>query len=340
MNNNNNLTKKTGEPSIRQLKLNHALRLNLSSVRISTRDGYGEALFELGKNKNIVVLCADLSESIKLHKFKEAYPSRFVQVGVAEQNLVTVASGLAAVGKIPFASSYAVFCPGRCLEQIRTTICYNDQNVKISGAHAGISVGPDGATHQALEDIAMMRSLPNMIVIVPADKEQTRKATLAIAKHLGPCYLRFARDKAFQITTKNTPFRIGQAQVIKEGTDLAIVAAGPVLEQCLLAASLLQKKNISVQVINCHTVKPLDKKTILRSAKRCKKIITVEEAQVAGGLGSAITEYLSEVYPVPIVRLGIQDKFGESGTPEELFKKFGLTAENIYAQALKLVRSK
>ena len=274
-------------------KLNNKVKLDFSRERIPTRNGYGDALLELGKDRRIMVLCADLTDSTRVKKFSKKYSKQFVEIGVAEQNLVTVAAGLAAVGKIPFVSSYAMFCPGRCWEQIRTTICYNDQNVKVIGAHAGVSVGPDGATHQALEDIAIMRALPNMIVIVPADYEQTLKATKAIAKYKGPAYMRFAREKTEQMTTKKTPFRIGKAQVLKQGKDIALIGAGPMVYECLVAAKMLQDKGIDAMVINNHTIKPLDKETILMAAKKCKKIVTVEEAQVTGGLGGAIAEFLS-----------------------------------------------
>ncbi len=326
--------------NLKNLKgLNGSLHLNLSREKIPTRNGYGDALVELGKtNKKVVVLCADLAESIKVHQFREKFPERFVEVGVAEQNLVAAASGMAAVGKIPFASSYAIFCPGRCWEQIRTTICYNNQNVKLAGAHAGISVGPDGSTHQSLEDIAIMRALPNMVVVAPADYEQTKKATKAFAEYQGPAYLRFAREKTEQITTINTPFKIGEAQIWKDGEGLALIGAGPVVCECLAAAELLQKKGINAMVINCHTIKPLDKKTILAAAKKCQKIITVEEAQVIGGLGGAIAEYLSGVYPTKIKMLGMNDRYGESGTPEELLKKYGFTAEHIAQEAVEMLK--
>ncbi len=318
--------------------LNQNLNLNFHRQPVPTRNGYGDALAQIGKNKKIMVLCADLTDSTKVTQFKEKYPKQFVEMGVAEQNLVTVASGLAAVGKIPFASSYAAFCPGRCWEQIRTTICYNNQNVKIIGAHAGVSVGPDGATHQMLEDIAIMRALPNMIVVVPADYEQTKSATKAIAKYKGPAYLRLARSASEQITTTKTPFKIGKAQVMKQGTDIVLIGAGPVVYECLAAAKLLQEKGINAMVINCHTVKPLDKTTILQAAKKCKKIITVEEAQITGGLGGAISEFLSETYPTTIRKIGVQDHFGESGEPKELLHKFGFSAKHIAKQAEKMVK--
>jgi len=319
------------------MRLNKKLHLNLFRENIPTRNGYGDALVKLGRSKKIMVLCADLVDSTRVTKFKKKYSQQFVEMGVAEQNLVTVASGLAAIGKIPFVSSYAAFCPGRCWEQIRTTICYNDQNVKIIGAHAGISVGPDGATHQMLEDIAIMRALPNMIVVVPADYEQTKKATMAIAKYKGPAYMRFARSATDQITTTKTPFKIGEAQILKDGKDVAIIGAGPVVAECLKAAEILEKQGINAMVVNNHTIKPLDKKTLLMAAKKCKKIVTVEEHQVTGGVGSAICEYLSSVYPVPIRRVGMPDRYGESGEPEELLSVFGFSSKHIVKEVKKLL---
>jgi transketolase len=317
--------------------LNKNLNLNFHREKVPTRSGYGDGLVTLGRSKKVMVLCADLTDSTKVTKFAEKYPQQFVEMGVAEQNLVTVASGLASIGKITFASSYAAFCPGRCWEQIRTTICYNNQNVKIIGAHAGISVGPDGATHQMLEDIAIMRALPNMIVVVPADYEQTKKATIAIAKYVGPAYMRFARVETDQMTTSKTPFKIGEAQVLKDGKDIALIGAGPVVFECLKAAEMLEKQGINAMVINNHTIKPLDTRTILMAAKKCKKIITVEEHQVTGGVGSAICEYLSSIYPVPIKRVGMPDRFGESGNPQELLSVFGFSAKHIAKEAKKML---
>ncbi len=323
------------------LKLNSQLRLDFRREKIPTRNGYGDALLELGRiNPRVMVLCADLKESTRVSAFAEKYPLRYIEMGVAEQNLVTVASGLAAVGKIPFASSYAVFCPGRCWEQIRTTICYNDRNVKIIGAHAGISVGPDGATHQMLEDIALMRSLPNMIVVVPCDYEQTKQATLALADYDGPAYMRFAREKTEQMTTPTTHFKIGTAQVFKDGKDIALIAAGPLVFECLKAAENLQELNISALVMNCHTVKPLDCQALLAAAKKCQRIITVEEAQIHGGLGSAVAEFIAENYPVPMKIIGVKDRFGESGEPDELLKEFGLSSPQIVKEALQLLQKK
>jgi transketolase len=318
---------------------NKQMHLNLTREKVPTRNGYGDALVEMGKkNKKIMVLCADLKESTRVNDFAEKFPKRYVEIGVAEQNLVTVASGLAAVGKIPFVSSYTAFCPGRCWEQIRTTICYNNQNVKVIGAHAGISVGPDGATHQALEDLATMRSLPNMIVIVPADYAQTKKATKAIAAYNGPAYMRFARNKTEQMTTAKTPFKIGKAQIFQDGKDIALIGAGPMVYECLKAADKLKEKGVSAMVVNLHTIKPLDGATLLAVAKKCKKIITVEEAQITGGLGGAVAEFLGENYPVPMKRIGVKDRYGESGEPEELLKEFGLSYDNVVREALKLCK--
>ena len=303
-------------------------------AQVPTRDGYGYGLIELGeKDKNVVVLCADLTDSTRSKWFKDRFPERFIEIGVAEQNLVTVASGLAAVGKIPFVASYAMFCPGRCWEQLRTTICYNERNVKIAGAHAGISVGPDGATHQALEDIALMRVLPNMVVVVPCDVHEAKKATIAVGGISKPAYVRFTRDKTPVFTTEATPFRLGKAQIFRDGKDVAIIACGPLVYQALLAAKELEKDRIQATVINCHTIKPLDDETIVKVAKKTGAVVTVEEHQIIGGLGGAVAECLSENHPVPLKRIGINDRFGESGTPDELLKKFGLTGTEIAKSA-------
>jgi len=308
---------------------------------IATRNGFGEGLVIAGEeDDNIVALCADLTESTRIEEFKQKFPERYIEVGVAEQNLVTVASGMAACGKIPFTASYATFSPGRNWEQIRTTICYNDQPVKIIGSHAGISVGPDGATHQALEDIALMRALPNMVVISPVDSIEAKKATLAIAKLNKPCYLRLSRDKVPVVTTEQTPFEIGKAQVFYEGKDVTIIATGQMVYRALLAAEELKKHNISARVINSHTIKPLDKKTILQAAEETGAIVTVEEHQITGGLGGAVSELISQNYPVPIKIIGIEDRFGESGTPNELLEKFGLTKENIIKAVTAVIRMK
>jgi transketolase len=281
------------------------------------------------ENPNVVALCADLTESTKIEAFKKKYPDRYIEVGVAEQNMVTVAAGLAAVGKIPFTSSYATFSPGRNWEQIRTTICYNNRPVKIVGSHAGISVGPDGATHQALEDIAIMRALPNMDVVYPVDAIEAKKATLAIAKSGKPTYLRLSRAPVPTITTEETPFELGKAQVLTEGNDVAIIAAGQMVFRALQAAKKLDENKVRVRVINVATIKPLDTKVVLSAADECGAIVTVEEHQINGGLGGAVAELVSQHFPVPMKIIGIEDRFGESGEPGELLDKFGLTADAI-----------
>lgn len=309
--------------------------------RIPSRNGFGEGLVEAArKDKDIVALCADLTESTRMEAFKKEFPERFFEVGVAEQNLVTVASGMAACGKIPFTSSYATFSPGRNWEQIRTTICYNDQPVKIVGSHAGISVGPDGATHQALEDVAIMRALPNMVVVCPADAIEAKKATIAIARNGKPSYIRLSRDKVPVITTEDSPFQIDKAEVLKEGRSVTIVACGQMVYYSLLAAKELETNKISVRVINCHTIKPLDKKTILKAAEETGGIVTVEEHQIHGGLGSAIAEVVSQDFPVPLKIIGIEDRFGESGETKELLDKFGLTKDNIIKGIMQVLRMK
>lgn len=309
--------------------------------QIPSRDGFGEGLVLAAEvDQNIVGLCADLAESTRMQDFKDKFPDRFVEMGVAEQNLATVASGMAAAGKIPFITSYAMFSPGRNWEQIRTTICYNNQPVKIIGSHAGISVGPDGATHQALEDLNLMRVLPNMVVIAPADSIEAKKATIAIAKNGQPSYIRLSREKVPVITTEGSPFEVGKANVLTEGQDVAVIACGQMVYRALLAAKQLAEHGIKARVINCHTIKPLDKKTILQAAEDCGAVVTVEEHQVIGGLGAAVAELVSMEYPVPIQIVGIQDRFGESGQPEELLQKFGLTKEAIIQAATKALRMK
>jgi len=309
--------------------------------QVPSRNGFGEGLvLAAEENEQVVGLCADLTESTRMQAFAEKFPQRFIEVGVAEQNLVTVAAGMALGGKIPFTTSYAVFSPGRNWEQIRTTICYNDVPVKIIGSHAGISVGPDGATHQALEDLSLMRALPNMVVISPTDALEARKATQAIARTHKPCYLRLSREKAPQITTQQTPFEIGQAEVFHEGSDVTVIATGQMVYRALLAAKELQLHKISVRVINCHTIKPLDIKTILKAAQETGAMVTVEEHQVTGGLGGAVAEVLSQNHPVPLKIIGIEDRFGESGEPNELLKKFGLTKEAIMKAITQVLRMK
>lgn len=302
------------------------------------RKGFGRGLLEAGKrNQQVVAACADLTDSTQMSLFRDAFPERFIEIGVAEQNLVTIGSGLAGVGKIPFVSSYAAFSPGRNWEQIRTTICLNDRPVKIIGSHAGVSVGPDGATHQMLEDIALMRALPNMVVIAPADSLEAERATLAMAADKRPNYMRLAREKTPVITTAKTPFEIGKAYVYREGRDITLVATGTMTYQALAAAEILAKDGIDAEVVHVPTIKPLDEATILRSAHKTRSVVTAEEAQIIGGLGGAVAELLSEKLPTPLKRIGMQDRFGESGQPEELLKHFGLTATHIAMAAHQLV---
>lgn len=299
-----------------------------------TRKGFGRGLKKAGElDENVVAACADLTDSTQISLFKEAFPNRFIEVGVAEQNLVTVGSGLAAMGKVPFVSSYAAFSPGRNWEQIRTTICLNEQNVKIVGAHAGLSVGPDGATHQMLEDIAIMRALPNMVVLAPGDALEAEKMTLAMAKDKRPNYIRLAREASPIITKPETPFEIGKAYIFREGTDVSILSTGLMTYNALVAAEKLEKDGISAEVVHIPTIKPLDEKTILTSISKTKAVVTAEEAQITGGLGGAISELIAEQYPVPLQRIGVRDMFGESGKPNELFEKFGLTPRYIVLAA-------
>jgi transketolase len=303
---------------------------------VPTRDGYGKGLVKAGEqDERVVVLCADLTESTRSHWFAEKFPQRFIEVGVAEQNLAVLGSGLAAAGKIPFISSYATFSPGRNNEQIRTNICINNQPVKIAGAHAGISVGADGATHQALEDIALMRVLPRMVVVVPCDAIEAEKATVAVAFNGQPSYLRVGREKSPVITTPDTPFEVGKALILREGADVAIIACGILVPQALLAADLLAQEGIEATVVNNHTIKPMDEEMIVAVAKTCGAVVTAEEHQVHGGMGSAVAEVLAQHHPVPMEFIGIQDRFGESGGPEELMAHFGLNASAIVTAAKK-----
>lgn len=305
------------------------------------RKGFGRGLLEAGKqNENVVAACADLTESTQMHLFKNEFPDRFVEIGVAEQNLVTVGSGLAAMGKIPFVSSYAAFSPGRNWEQIRTTICLNDQPVRVVGSHAGVSVGPDGATHQMLEDIAIMRALPNMVVIAPCDSIEAEKATLALAADKRPAYLRLAREATPVVTTDKTPFEIGKAYVLSEGNDLTIVSTGTMTYHALVAAEMLFKDGIDVEVVHCPTIKPLDAVTILKSIHKTNAVITAEEAQITGGLGGAVAELLAEEYPALLKRVGVRDRFGESGKPDELMHHFGLSAKHLAIAAHELMEKK
>lgn len=302
------------------------------------RRGFGRGLLEAGKqNPDVVALCADLTESTNMNFFAEAFPERFVEVGVAEQNLVTVGSGLAAMGKIPFVSSYAAFNPGRNWEQIRTTIALNDQPVRIIGSHAGLYTGADGATHQMLEDIALMRAMPNMLVLAPGDSLEAAKATIALAADKRPAYMRVTREATPVMTTEETPFKIGKAYIYRPGADVSLISTGTMTYHALAAAASLAKDGIHAEVVHVPTIKPLDGQTILNSANRTKHVITVEEAQINGGLGGAVAECLSENLPTPMMRMGMRDHFGESGHPEELLQHFGLTATHIVLAAHQLL---
>lgn len=297
-----------------------------------TRDGFGKGVVEAGEeNKNIVVLCADLAESTRAELFKNVFPERYIEVGVAEQNLAALAAGFAAGGKIPFITSYAAFSPGRNYEQIRTTACLNNMPVKICGMHAGVSVGPDGATHQMLEDIALMRVLPHMTVLSPVDAEEARKATIAAAKIDGPVYLRFSRSATPVFTTAETPFDVGKANVLFESKEpqVLIVATGPLVYEALLAAHRLEEKGVGSVIVNLHTIKPLDTETLMRYAPRVVGVVTVEEHQVACGIGSALAEFFAREYPLPMRFIGVHDEFGQSGDPEELKRHYEMDSPAI-----------
>jgi transketolase len=307
-----------------------------------TRNGYGDGLLEAGKrDERVVALCCDLTESTKTDIFAKAFPKRYIQIGVAEQNMASVGSGMAAMGKIPFISSYAMFSPGRSWEQIRTTIAYNNSNVKIVGAHAGVSVGPDGATHQAIEDVAIMRVIPNMVVISPADEHEARKATLAAAQYEGPVYIRLGRSNTPTVTTPESPFQIGKAELMYARNQsfekkLGIVVTGSLLYNALMAAVELEKEGVGVSVLHMATIKPLDTEALEAFAREHGALVTVEEHQVAGGLGSAVAEHLSETIPTRIVRIGVHDQFGQSGEPDELIAHYGMDISAIIAAAKRL----
>ncbi|MEK9175770.1 MAG: transketolase C-terminal domain-containing protein [Patescibacteria group bacterium] len=321
--------------------------LDLKTVeQAPTRKGFGEGLLEIGeKDPRVVGLCADLTESTQMYLFAKKFPDRFIEMGIGEQNMAVVASGLASVGKIPYITSYAMFSPGRNWEQIRTTICYNNVPVKIIGSHSGVSVGPDGATHQAIEDIAITRAIPNITVIAPCDMHEGKKAAIAAASIDGPVYIRYTREKTPILTTIDTPFEVGEAEVLfdsnlaagplssgpaaKSTIDIAIIGCGPLVHNALLAAGELEKEGIKVRVINNHTIKPMDEATIIQAAKDAGAIVTVEEHQVHGGMGSAIAEVLAKNYPVPIEFIGVQNRFGESGEPNELIEAFGMGVSHI-----------
>ncbi len=315
--------------------------------QIPIRKGFGEGLVVAGeKNPQVVALCADLTESAQVLAFKEKFPNRFIEMGVAEQNLASVASGMSAMGKIPFIASYAMFSPGRNWEQIRTTICYNNRPVKIIGSHSGVSVGPDGGTHQAIEDIALTRVIPRMIVISPCDAVEAKKATIACVEVDAPVYIRLAREKTPVMTTEETLFEIGKAQIFYESENLpagrqdhkvTIIATGALVYKALLAAKSLEAENIGSIVVNLSTIKPLDEETIINAVKRTGRVVTVEEHQIAGGMGSAVAECLSSKYPVPIEFIGVRDQFGQSGTPDELIEHYGMGEKDILKAVKKLL---
>lgn len=310
--------------------------------QIAIRQGFGEGFLLAGRqDSNVVGLCADLTESTKMILFKKEFPDRFIEVGVAEQNLASVASGMAAMGKIPFISSYAMFSPGRNWEQIRTTICYNNANVKIAGSHAGVSVGPDGGSHQALEDIAITRVLPRMIVISPCDAIEAKKATMAAAKVMGPTYIRLAREKTVVITTEEAPFQIGRATILYQGSarpEIGIIATGALVYKALLAAKELEATGISSKVMNLSTIKPLDEEAVIALARETNRIVTVEEHQITGGMGSAVAECLARRSPTRMSFIGVADRFGQSGQPEELIEYYGMGTDSIVGAARKLLK--
>lgn len=306
-----------------------------------TRQGFADALIELGnKNPNVVVLDADLSKSTLTCQFKDKFPQRGFNVGIAEQNMINMAGGLSLEGFIPFVSTYGVFVSGRAWEQIRTTTCINKLNVKFGGAHGGVSVGPDGATHQALEEISIMRCLPEMTLLVPADYYETKKATLLAAEIQGPVYIRFGREKVPVVSKEDDEFIIGKAKIMKEGSSVTIVACGAMVAEALDASDELEKEGISAEVINLHTIKPIDKETLINSVKKTGALVTAEEHQIMGGMGSAVFEVLMQNFPVPAEMVGIEDTFGESGTPDELMKKYGCKSRNIIEKVKKVLQRK
>lgn len=326
------------------LKLNPKI-FNEDVEQVPIRKGFGQGLLLAGEiDENVVGLCADLTESTQMHLFANKFPERFIQIGVAEQNLATVASGLAAMGKIPFCSSYAMFSPGRNWEQIRTTVAYNDRKVVIVGSHSGISVGPDGGTHQALEDIALMRVMPNIDVVSPCDAIEAKKATIALAKSKKPAYLRLVREKTPIITTEETPFNLGKMETYwmpDAGlAQVGIIATGGLLHRAILAAKELEAEGIKTKVVNLASIKPIDAEAILVLAKECKAIVTVEEHQIAGGMGSAVAEVLAQNFPIPIEFIGIKDLFGQSGTPDELIEHYGMGKNSIKEAVKKVLKRK
>ena len=310
--------------------------------KIATREAYGKALVKLSElNKDVVVLDADLSKSTKTADFKAVAPERFINIGIAESNMMGVAAGLSTCGKIPFASTFAMFAAGRAFEQIRNSICYPKLNVKVCATHAGLTVGEDGATHQSIEDISLMRSIPNMTVINPADAVETEAAILAVAEYNGPCYVRLGRLPVSVINDAGSyKFEIGKGVTLSQGGDVTIVATGMMVELALEAKDILSKEGINARVINIHTIKPIDKDLLIKAAKETNAIVTAEEHSIIGGLGSAVAEIVTEEYPVPVLKVGIKDTFGESGKPDELLKAYGLTVEAIVEHSKKAISLK
>jgi transketolase len=305
----------------------------------SMRDGFGQGIIEAGRqNRDVMVLCGDLRESLKVEAFARAFPAQYIEVGVAEQNMIGIAAGLALAGKIPFAAGYAAFSPGRTWDQLRVSVAYTDAHVILVGSHAGLNVGADGATHQALEDVAACRVIPNLTVVVPSDAEEARKAVHALVSHSGPAYLRLSREAMPPVTVTDTPFTLGTANRLREGSDVTLCANGPLVYEALSAATLAAKEGISCEVLAVHTVKPLDETGILASVRKTGAVVTAEDAMINGGLGGAIAELLSEHYPAPLRRVGVRDRFGQSGTSPELFREYGLLATDILTAIRQVLR--
>lgn len=309
--------------------------------RIPPRDGYGKALLKLAEtNEKFIVLDGDVAKSTRTNWIRDKYPEKFIDIGISEQDLVGTASGLALTGMVPFATTYCVFLAGRAWDQIRTTVAYGDCNVKLAGAHAGINVGPDGASHQSMEDAALMRVLPNMMVVVPCDAIETEKAILAVADHQGPAFVRFGREAIPVVTDESTPFELGKARLVKDGNDLVIFANGPEVYEALKAEEELAKEGLSAMVVDLHTIKPLDEEFVIAAAKKTGAVVTAEDHQITGALGGAVCECLSGNWPVPVVRVGMPDTFGESGKMEELMAKYGLDSAAIVKAAKKALAMK
>jgi transketolase len=306
-----------------------------------TRSGFGDGLLEAGKrNPKVVALCADLTDSVKMGAFKQAFPERFFQIGIAEANMIDIAAGLALSGKVAFASSFAAFATGRVYDQIRQGVAYSNTNVKIAGSHAGITLGEDGATHQILEDIGLMKMMPNMIVINPCDYNQTVQATIAIAEYKGPAYIRYGRPKVPIFISEDTPFEIGKALMLNEGKDVTIIATGHLVWEAIKAGEILEEQGISAEIINIHTIKPLDNEAILNSVSKTGCVVTCEEHQFNGGLGDSVAQLLARNNPKPMEYIAIDDKFGESGKPEDLMVKYGLKSKNIVEAVNKVIKRK